>query len=198
MIVDDNPENLKMLERMLVRQGHEVRSFPRGRLALVAAAKNPPDLILLDVIMPEMDGYEVCARLKATAGLEGIPVIFLSALSETEDKLKAFESGAVDYISKPFQLEEVHHRVDTHVRLHQLQRALTLQNERLEEAVAARTHELARANARLTLLDHSYSFSVVQRDALWIRGPRYAFLRTWQGGGGLGTRARSCCVRSRG
>lgn len=155
MIVDDNPANLKLLEDMLRQRGHEVCSFPRGRLALARAARNPPDLILLDINMPEMNGYEVCERLKSTEAVAGIPVIFLSALSETQDKVKAFQSGAVDYISKPFQFEEVHARVETHLKLHYLQRELKFHNERLEEAVAARTRELAEANVRLTILDRS-------------------------------------------
>jgi two-component system sensor histidine kinase/response regulator len=155
MIVDDNPANLKLLEEMLVREGHEVRSFPLGRLALAAARKSAPDLMLLDINMPEMNGYEVCQSLKSEPELSQIPVIFLSALDGTDDKVKAFESGAVDYISKPFQFEEVHARVETHLGLHNLQRALISQNERLEEAVAARTRELAQANDRLTILDHS-------------------------------------------
>jgi two-component system, sensor histidine kinase and response regulator len=155
MIVDDNPANLKLLEDMLVQQGHEVRSFPLGRLALAAAMRAPPDLILLDINMPEMNGYEVCNRLKSAAELSGIPVIFLSALNETQDKVKAFQSGAVDYISKPFQFEEVHARVETHLKLHHLQNGLKLHNELLEEAVVARTLELAEANQRLTLLDRS-------------------------------------------
>jgi len=103
MIVDDTPANLKLLEDMLRQQGHEVHAFPRGRLALDAAARNPPDLILLDINMPEMNGFEVCERLKASGSGAGIPVIFLSALTETEDKVKAFRTGGVDYISKPFQ-----------------------------------------------------------------------------------------------
>jgi signal transduction histidine kinase len=119
--------------------------------------RNPPDLILLDINMPEMNGYQVCERLKSTAELSGIPVIFLSALNETQDKLSAFRSGAVDYISKPFQFEEVHARVETHLQLHNLQRALKYDNDRLEEAVAARTRELAEANRRLTILDRSKS-----------------------------------------
>ena len=131
MIVDDNPANLKLLEEMLLRRGHEVRSFPLGRLALAAATNNPPNLILLDINMPEMNGYEVCERLKATEKLANIPVIFLSALNEIQNKVKAFRCGAADYISKPFQLEEVHARVETHLKLHHLQRALQLQNERL-------------------------------------------------------------------
>ena len=155
MIVDDNPANLRLLEDMLLQQGHEVRSFPRGRLALAAALRNPPDLILLDINMPEMNGYEVCEQLKSTREVSDIPVIFLSALNETQDKVKAFRSGAVDYISKPFQFEEVHARVETHLKLHELRRALKLHNERLEETVAARTRELAEANERLTILDRS-------------------------------------------
>jgi DNA-binding response OmpR family regulator len=155
MVVDDNPANLKLLEDMLLQQGHQVRSFPSGRLALASAMKDPPDLILLDINMPEMNGYEVCERLKSAQALKDIPVIFLSALNEIEDKVKAFRSGAVDYVSKPFQFEEVHARVETHLKLHHLSRALKLQNESLEEAVAARTRELAQANQRLSILDRS-------------------------------------------
>jgi len=155
MIVDDNPANLKLLEKMLLQQGHEAHSFPRGRLALAAAAHHPPDLILLDINMPEMNGYEVCERLKANAALAEIPVIFLSALTEISDKVKAFRAGAVDYISKPFQFEEVHARVETHLQVHRLQRALKIHNEHLEETVAERTRELAGANQRLRILDRS-------------------------------------------
>lgn len=157
MIVDDNPANLKLLEEMLLQRGHQVRSFPLGRLALAAALKTPPSLFLLDINMPEMNGYEVCKRLKCSEVLSGIPVIFLSALNETQDKVAAFRSGAVDYISKPFQFEEVHARVETHLKIHGLQCALRLQNERLETAVAARTCELAEANQRLKILDRSKS-----------------------------------------
>jgi two-component system sensor histidine kinase/response regulator len=155
MIVDDNPANLALLEEMLLQQGHEVYSFPLGRLALAAAMQYPPDLILLDINMPEMSGYDVCARLKSIEELSRIPVIFLSALNETRDKVKAFRSGAADYISKPFQFEEVHARVETHLKLYDLQRKLTAQNERLGEAVAARTRELGEANKRLIILDRS-------------------------------------------
>ncbi len=126
MIVDDNPANLKLLEDMLLQQGYEVCSFPLGRLALAAAAKHPPDLILLDINMPEMNGYEVCERLKSNQALSDIPIIFLSALNETEDKMQAFRSGAVEYISKPFHFEEVDARAATHLKLHHLQRALKL------------------------------------------------------------------------
>ena len=123
MVVDDNPANLKLLEDMLRQKGYLVRSFPRGRMALAAAAENPPDLILLDVNMPEMNGYELCEHLNSTEEFSGIPVLFISALNETEDKVKGFRSGGVDYISKPFQFEEVHARVETHLELCRAQQA---------------------------------------------------------------------------
>ncbi len=157
MVVDDQPANLKLLEDMLKQQGYGVRSFPRGRLALAAAAQQPPDLILLDINMPEMNGFEVCEKLKSSQKLASIPVIFLSALNETEDKVKAFRSGGVDYVTKPFQFEEVQSRVETHLKLHQLQRALQQHNDRLEELVRSRTRELAEAHARLKILDQSKS-----------------------------------------
>jgi response regulator RpfG family c-di-GMP phosphodiesterase len=123
MIVDDHPANLKLLDDMLRQHGYEVRSFPRGRLALAAADQEPPDLILLDINMPEMNGYEVCELLKASARLADIPVIFLSALNAVEDKVKGFRSGGVDYISKPFQFDEVHARVEIHLKLRRAQQA---------------------------------------------------------------------------
>jgi two-component system, sensor histidine kinase and response regulator len=142
VVVDDQPANLKLLEDMLKLRGYKVRSFPRGRLALAAALQNPPDLFLLDINMPEMTGYEVCECVKSSPVLSAAPVIFLSALSATEDKVKAFQAGGADYITKPFQLEEVQARVLTHLKLHQLQRTLRLQNSLLEEAVNDRTKEL--------------------------------------------------------
>jgi CheY-like chemotaxis protein len=148
-VVDDQPANLTLLEGMLQVQGYKVRSFPRGRLALAAALQNPPDLFLLDINMPEMNGYEVCVRLKSNPDLSATPVIFLSALSGTEDKVKAFQSGGADYITKPFQLEEVQARVLTHLKLHQLQRTLRLHNDQLEEAVNLRTKELKEALIQL-------------------------------------------------
>jgi CheY-like chemotaxis protein len=132
MVVDDNPANLRLLEDMLRQHEYEVQSFPLGRLALAAAAEEPPDLVLLDINMPEMNGYEVCEQLKANPQLAGIPVIFLSALNEVEDKIKGFRSGGVDYISKPFQFEEVRVRVDTHI---QLRRAQQAEHELLERTL---------------------------------------------------------------
>jgi DNA-binding response OmpR family regulator len=123
MVIDDNPANLRLLESMLRQHGYQVRSFPRGRLALAAVQNQPPDLILLDINMPEMNGYEVCEELKSNVHVSDIPVIFLSALNSVEDKVKAFRSGGLDYISKPFQMEEVEARVKTHVKFRRAQQA---------------------------------------------------------------------------
>ena len=117
LMVDDTPANLELLSVMLKGRGYRVRAAVSGRLALQAARNDPPDLILLDISMPGMDGYEVCTQLKADERLKDIPVIFLSALSETIDKVKAFGTGGVDYITKPFQFEEVEARVETHLEL---------------------------------------------------------------------------------
>jgi CheY-like chemotaxis protein len=140
MVVDDQPANLTLLEDLLTRQGYAVRSFPRGRLALDAAARNPPDLILLDINMPEMNGFEVCERLKADHKLADIPVLFLSALNETADKVNAFRAGGVDYITKPFQLEEVRARVETHLALH---RARQVERQLLEKTLGGAVKALS-------------------------------------------------------
>src|SRR5580658_4281381 len=121
MVVDDQPANLRLMEDMLRLKGYGVRSFPRGRMALAAAIRQPPDLILLDINMPEMDGLEVCQRLKSSKLLASIPVIFLSALNETRDRIKAFQFGGYDYLTKPVDLEEAHVRIETQLRLHELQ-----------------------------------------------------------------------------
>jgi DNA-binding response OmpR family regulator len=154
-VVDDNPANLKLMEEMLRMRGYAVRSFQRSPIALAAMAEEPSDLILLDINMPEMTGFEVCEQLKANPELAGIPVIFISALNSRTDKLRAFAAGGVDYISKPFHLEEVNARVDAHVSLRRAHAELKRQNEHLEETVAARSRDLAEANARLTILDRS-------------------------------------------
>lgn len=117
LIVDDTAENLRLLTGILDQLGYEVRPAMSGAQALQAAEHDPPDLVLLDVTMPEMDGYEVCRRLKASAKLKDIPVIFLTALSDIADKVKAFEVGGIDYVTKPFHLEEVQARVRTHLAL---------------------------------------------------------------------------------
>ncbi|HTB17631.1 MAG TPA: hybrid sensor histidine kinase/response regulator [Bryobacteraceae bacterium] len=157
MAVDDQPANLKLLEELLNQQGYIVRSFPRGRLALEAAARNPPDLILLDINMPEMSGFQVCELLKADEKLAGIPVIFLSALTDANDKVQAFQCGGVDYVTKPFQVDEVQARVQTHLKMHRLQKELQLHANHLEELVDSRTRELAETQGRLKVLDRAKS-----------------------------------------
>src|SRR5207344_146172 len=119
---------------MLKERGYKARPVTSGRQALVAARKEPPDLILLDINMPEMNGFEVCEALKADDKLMGIPVIFISGLSESLDKVKAFAVGGVDYISKPFQMEELHARVETHLKLRRLQIDLQEYTRDLESA----------------------------------------------------------------
>jgi len=153
MVVDDTPQNLTLLQDILRKRGYEVFVLPNGEMALKAAAKNPPDLILLDIRMPGLNGYEVCQRLKADEQTAEIPIIFLSALNETEDKVKAFQAGGVDYITKPFQSEEVEARVKTHLKLRELQRELYERNLNLESLVAQRTRELEKAYERLSRID---------------------------------------------
>jgi len=155
MVVDDTIANLKLLENILGKQGYRVRSFPRGRLALAAAAIEPPDLILLDINIPEMNGYEICAQFKANAGLAPVPVIFISALNDMLDKVKAFGCGGVDYISKPFQIEEILARVENHLNLRKFQKELELHNARLDELVRLKTRQLAEAHERLSILDQA-------------------------------------------
>ncbi len=143
IIVDDTPANLELMAGMLKQRGYRVRTAPSGKLAIKAAQGEPPDLILLDITMPEMDGYEVCGRLKADETLRDIPVIFISALTETMDKVRAFSSGGVDYVSKPFQFEEVHARVETHLKLRHLQAELEGHNRDLEETVREKVKEIS-------------------------------------------------------
>jgi len=135
MIVDDTPANLGILEDILRIRNYDVASFPSGALALRAAAKYPPDLILLDIMMPEMDGFEVCRRLKADMALRDIPVIFISALDDTENKVKAFLEGGLDYVTKPFQAEEVLARVKTHLFLRHQQLEISAQKQRLLQSL---------------------------------------------------------------
>ena len=117
MIVDDVPENLTLLGAILRRQKYQVEIITNGASALKTARQYPPDIILLDISMPEMDGYEVCQRLKADENLSHIPVIFISALHQSDEKIKAFEVGGQDYITKPFEVSEVKERVRTHLEL---------------------------------------------------------------------------------
>ena len=131
LIVDDTPDNLRLLSAILRNQGFEVRKALNGKRAIASIQAVPPDLVLLDIRMPEMNGYEVCEYLKADAATEDIPVIFISALDDTLDKINAFAVGGVDYITKPFQEAEVLARIENQLRLRQLQQQLLQQNGEL-------------------------------------------------------------------
>jgi two-component system, NtrC family, sensor kinase len=135
LVVDDTPANLRLLVNLLREKGYKVRALPSGKLALTGIKITPPDLILLDILMPEINGYEVCERLKAEESTKDIPVIFISAINEVFDKVKAFELGAVDYITKPFQAEEVFVRVKTHLENRYLQKHLQEKNEELAKTL---------------------------------------------------------------
>ena len=132
LIVDDTPENIQVLMGTLKDQYAIVAAINGEKALKMAVAEPRPDLILLDIMMPGMDGFEVCRRLKADPGTRDIPVIFLSALDDTADKVKGFAEGAVDYISKPFQPEEVHVRVNTHLTINRLNREVQRQRDQLE------------------------------------------------------------------
>ncbi|MGB8644997.1 MAG: response regulator, partial [Anaerolineae bacterium] len=149
LVVDDTPANLRLLSGMLAERGFKVRPVINGKMALMAAQAAPPDLILLDINMPEMNGYEVCTALKENPATREIPIIFISALDETRDKVKAFTIGGVDFVTKPFQIEEVLARVQTHLTLRNLQRQLQEANAALEQRVQERTAELVALNATL-------------------------------------------------
>ncbi|MEG4343648.1 response regulator [Microcoleus sp. A003_D6] len=135
LVVDDTPENLRLLAGILSEKGYQVRPVPNGKLALSAAQKIPPDLVLLDIMMPEMDGYEVCQRLKESEATKDIPVIFISAINDVMDKVKAFAVGGVDFITKPFQVEEVLARIETHLKICSLQQTLQEKNQDLATAI---------------------------------------------------------------
>ena len=169
--MDDTPANLQVLAGMLKDRGYKVRPVPSGKLALLAARRDPPDLILLDINMPEMNGYEVCEHLKADDGLRGIPVIFISALTEPLDKVKAFATGGVDYITKPFQMEELHARVETHLKLRRLQVELEVANARLAEANGRMSRDLrAAAKIQETFLPREVP-RVPGADFAWVYRP---------------------------
>lgn len=145
MVVDDYPESLQLLEQLLEQEGYNVRLVPDGTLALGAVKAKPPDLILLDILMPGIDGYEVCRQLKAEAETKDIPVIFLSALTESFDKVKAFAVGGVDYIVKPFHKEETLARISTHLHIQMLRKEVEENNRILEQRVREKTGELAKS-----------------------------------------------------
>jgi diguanylate cyclase (GGDEF)-like protein/PAS domain S-box-containing protein len=144
LVVEDAPASLRLLNDLLSREGYRVRQAPNGELALAMAYACTPELILLDVRMPGIDGFEVCRRLKQSSTLRDVPVIFLSAQHDTDDKVRGFQLGAVDFIAKPFQIEEILARTDVHVRLGRTQQALQAERANLEQRVQERTAQLAR------------------------------------------------------
>jgi len=141
LIVDDIAENLEFLSAQLSAQGYYTRPVHSGKLALMAARASPPDIVLLDILMPEMDGYEVCQAFKSDGQLCDIPVIFISGLNETIDKVRAFQVGAVDFLTKPFQPEEMLARINTHLTLYWQRRELEQQRELKASFISMATHE---------------------------------------------------------
>src|SRR5215475_4271897 len=152
LVVDDTPANIGILLDTLSKAGYRVRVASDGESALEQLQYSPPDLVLLDVMMPGMDGFETCRRLRQLPKLEQLPVVFMTALSDIQDKVRAFAAGADDYITKPFQHEEVLARVRTHLTRRMLECKLESANRQLEERVAARTSELTAALAEVEKL----------------------------------------------
>ncbi|MFB2838576.1 ATP-binding protein [Floridanema evergladense] len=159
LLVDDQPDNLRLLSTLLSERGYEPRGVISGQMAIKAARSSQPDLILLDILMPEMDGYETCEKLKSDEKTREIPVIFISAKDETIDKVRAFGLGALDYITKPFHVDEVLARIENHLSLRKLQKQLKEQNSLLQQEIIIRqqaeqalqkaNQELAQSNADL-------------------------------------------------
>ncbi|MEM9215112.1 MAG: diguanylate cyclase [Cyanobacteria bacterium P01_F01_bin.150] len=160
LLVDDQPQNLRLLADLLEEQGYEVQEAINGPIALQAVSVELPDLILLDIHMPEMDGYTVCQSLKANPKTKDIPVIFVSAVDEVWDKVKAFSVGGVDYITKPFKVVEVLARVKNQLMVQQLQKSLMIQNAQLmalQAELKAQNAQLQQAGQelqRLAVIDH--------------------------------------------
>jgi len=155
LLIDDMPENLKLLTESLSKVGYRVRSAISGSRGLKTAKSNHPDLIILDIKMPEMDGYEVCQAFKADPDLCDLPILFVSALDETFDKLKAFQVGGVDYITKPIQIEEVVARVEAHLTIQKQQRILQAEiakRKQIELALQEANRQLQAANHKLEWL----------------------------------------------
>ena len=149
LVVDCSPVKSELLSERFRASGYRVRSVPNGRLALIAAVNRVPDLVILDIDRPEMDGVEVCRRLKADQRLKAVPIVFVSALLHTTNKIRAFQAGAVDYVTKPFRFEEVEARVVNHVEQRWLHRELENRNTELESSYS-RLKELERMRESLT------------------------------------------------
>jgi PAS domain S-box-containing protein len=163
LVVDDNPANLQLLTSLLRERDYDVRPAITGVLALATVKLELPDLILLDVKMPELDGYEVCRRLKANEQTGQIPVIFISALGESIDKVRAFSVGGVDYITKPFQCEEVLARVGTHISLGCMQKHLEEVNEHLRRSYEELEQRVKERTAQLLAVNEQLKAEIIER-----------------------------------
>jgi len=166
LIVDDTPDNLRLLTKILESHGYITRKSLNGRMALQSAYRHPPDIILLDINMPEMNGYEVCQQLKASKTTDHIPIIFISALNQITDKIQAFEMGGQDYIAKPFQELEVLMRVKNQLLIRQQYEQLLIQNQRLEYEIQERLK--AEAEIRKLSLTDDLTGLYNRRGFLWL------------------------------
>ncbi|KAB2925550.1 MAG: PAS domain S-box protein, partial [Candidatus Contendobacter sp.] len=169
LVVDDTPANLKLLTELLTAHGYRVRPAATGELALRSAAAKRPDLALLDIRLPDVDGFEVCRRLKASRADSDIPIIFISALHDTTEKLEGFAAGGVDYITKPFAAEEVLARVQTHLELQRLRRDLEESNREMEARVRERTRALEETNRALRESEEKYRLLVENQTDLVVK-----------------------------
>ncbi len=158
--------NLRLLMQMLAAQNYQLKAAPSGKLALIHAMTSPPDLILLDIMMPEMNGYEVCRRLKAAERTRDIPIIFISAMQEVEDKVRAFKAGGVDYISKPFQAQEVLARVAVHLELRRSQQQLQQERDDQAQQLATQNETLERLSREQADLNTKLADQLADRQIL--------------------------------
>lgn len=131
VIIDDTPENLHLLNDILSERGYRVRALPNGQMGISSCMASPPDLVLLDITMPGMDGYQVAEKLKSDPVTREVPIIFISAMTQTEDKVRAFNAGGVDYVTKPLQVEEVMARVETHLSISRMREQINQANQKL-------------------------------------------------------------------
>ncbi len=178
LIVDDTPDNLRLLTKILESQSYIIRKSLNGRMALQAAERHPPDLILLDINMPEMNGYEVCQQLKASKTTDQIPIIFISALNQINDKVQAFELGGQDYITKPFQELEVLMRVRNQLLIKQQHQQLLEQNQRLEHEIQERL--MAEAEVRQLSLTDELTGLYNRRGFFWLANQQFKIAQRTQ------------------
>ncbi len=178
VVIDDTPENLTLLANLLTDQGYKVRGSTKSASGLRAIRTMLPDLILLDIFMPGMDGYDLCQQLKADPRTHDIPIIFISAFGDVIDKVKAFSLGGVDYITKPFQVEEVLARVSSHLQLRAAKLEIQAMNRELEQRIQERSQALAMANTELQFLAYHDSLTRLPNRVFFLEALEKAFLRS--------------------